>query len=373
VGTWAGLHGFWSLHMHGLMALTALLATVLFLDWLGRPRRGWLVLPALGLALTGLTLETAVLIWGGLFATALFWRSTHADPAIQSDPVNHADPADHVDQADPAVWSRLRSVLPVFGLALAIVVVLWFGGVAKASPLRTAANYAYRVRLGSEYATVTSRLPGIARACLPILLLGTMAVGARLFTGVRLSKRSRAFLAIGALYGIVILPVALSETYLIPAGVLLAVPCLAALAHVRGVVARAAILLATVISLAASSPPIGAGDADASLRDDYQWLASGGRLERQVLWADGGHILAWYFPQARVRPITVSYDGASLTERDQGRYRPLSAADIGADLVLVEASRGGRSLDQTDGPLAGCPRTARPSFVLYDCGRRVVR
>ena len=71
--------------------------------------------------------------------------------------------------------------------------------------------------------------------------------------------------------------------------------------------------------------------------------------------------------------MTVSYDGTSLTERRKGRYRPLSAVDIGGDLVLVEGSRGGQSLEQSQGPLMGCVRSPRPSFVLYDCGRRLVR
>ena len=75
MGAWASLHGFSSLHTHGLMAVTALLATALFLGWLEEPGPGWPLLPALGLALTGLTLETAVLIWGGLLALALFWPS----------------------------------------------------------------------------------------------------------------------------------------------------------------------------------------------------------------------------------------------------------------------------------------------------------
>ena len=355
MGAWACLHGFAALHMHGLMAVTALFATVVFLSWLDEPRRGWPVLPALGLALTGLTLETAVLIWGGLLALALFW------------------PPPSVGGADRTIGTRLRSVLPVFGSALGLVAALWLGGFVKASPLRTAVNYAYRIYLGAEYAPVTARIPGIARAALPFLLLAGLAVGARIITGIRLSWRSRAFLVIGAVYGLVMVPVALSETYLIPAAVLLTVPCLAALAHVTGKAARASILLALAIAVAGSSPPVGAGEADAPLREDYQWLSMGGRLEDRVIWADGGHILAWYFPDAQVRPITVSYDGASLTERRQGRYRPLSQVDIGGDLVLVEGSRGGQSLEQNQGPLMGCVRTPRPSFVLYDCGRRSVR
>ena len=355
MGAWASLHAFSSLHMHGLMAVTALLATALFLRWLEEPGRGWPVLPALGLALTGLTLETAVLIWGGLFALALLWPSPSGGGA------------------DRTIGIRLRRALPVFGLALGLVVVFWLGGFVKASPLRTATNYAYRIYLGGEYAPVTGRLPGIARAALPFLLLAGLAMGARIATGIRLSWRSRAFLLIGVVYGVVMVPVALSETYLIPAAVLLTVPCLAALAHVKGRAARASILLTIVIALAASSPPVGAGDADAHLRDDYEWLASGGRLEGRVMWADGGHMLAWYFPDAQIRPMTVSYDGTSLTERHQGRYRPLSAVDIGGELVLVEGSRGGQSLEQSQGPLTGCVPSPRPSFVLYDCGRRLVR
>ena len=355
MGAWASLHVFSSLHMHGLMAVTALLATALFLRWLDEPWPGWPVLPALGLALTGLTLETAVLIWGGLLALALFLPSPSGGGA------------------DSTIGIRLRRALPVFVLALGVVAVLWLGGLVKASPLRTATNYAYRIYLGGEYAPVTARLPGIARAALPFLLLAGLAMGARIVTGIRLSWRSRAFLLIGVVYGVVMVPVALSETYLIPAAVLLTIPCLAALAHVKGKAARASILLAITIALAASSPPVGAGDADARLRDDYEWLARGGRLEGRVMWADGGHILAWYFPHAQIRPMTVSYDGTSLTERRQGRYRPLSAVDIGGDLVLVEGSRGGQSLEQSQGPLMGCVRSPRPSFVLYDCGRRLVR
>ena len=355
MGAWASLHGFSSLHLHGLMAVTALLATALFLGWLGEPRRGWPVLPALGLALTGLTLETAVLIWGGLLALALFWPS----------PLGGG--------ADGTIGIRLRRALPVFGLALGLVAILWLGGLVKASPLRTATNYAYRIYLGGEYAPVTARLPGIARAALPFLLLAGSAMGARMITGIRLSWRSRAFLLVGVVYGVVMVPVALSETYLIPAAVLLTVPSLAALAHVKGKAARTSILFTIVIALAASLPPVGAGDADAHLRDDYEWLAGGGRLAGRVLWADGGHVLAWYFPDAQVRPMTVSYDGTSLTERRQGRYRPLSAVDIGGDLVLVEGSRGEQSLERSQGPLMGCVRSPRPSFVLYDCGRRLVR
>ena len=355
MGAWASLHGFSSLHMHGLMAVTALLATALFLRWLEEPGRGWPVLPALGLALTGLTLETAVLIWGGLLALALFWPSPSGGGA------------------DGTIGTKLRRALPVFGLALGLVTILWLGGLVKASPLRTVTNYAYRIYLGGEYAPVTARLPGIARAALPFLLLAGLAMGARMITGIRLSWRSRAFLLIGVVYGVVMVPVALSETYLIPAAVLLTVPCLAALAHVKGKAARASILLAITIALAASSPPVGAGDADVHLRDDYEWLAGGGRLEGRVMWADGGHIFAWYFPDAQIRPMTVSYDGTSLTERRQGRYRPLSAVDIGGDLVLVKGSRGGRSLEQSQGPLMGCERSPRPSFVLYDCGRRLAR
>ena len=355
MGAWASLHGFSSLHMHGLMAVTALLATALFLRWLDDPRPGWPVLPALGLALTGLTLETAVLIWSGLLALALFWPSPSGGGA------------------DSTIGIRLRRALPVFVLALGVVAVLWLGGLVKASLLRTATNYAYRIYLGGEYAPVTARLPGIARAALPFLLLAALAMGARIVTRIRLSWRSRAFLLVGVVYGVVMVPVALSETYLIPAAVLLTIPCLAALAHVKGKAARASILLAITIALAASSPPVGPGDADAHLRDDYEWLASGGRLAGRVLWADGGRVLAWYFPDAQVRPMTVSYDGTSLTERHQGRYRPLSAVDIGGDLVLIEGSRGGRTLDQSQGPLMGCVRSPRPSFVLYDCGRRLVR
>ena len=355
MGAWASLHAFSSLHMHGLMAVTALLATALFLRWLEEPGRGWPLLPALGLALTGLTLETAVLIWGGLLALALFWPSPSGG------------------SADGTIGTKLRRALPVFGLALGLVAILWLGGLVKASPLRTVTNYAYRIYLGGEYAPVTARLPGIARAALPFLLLAGLAMGARMITGIRLSWRSRAFLLIGVVYGVVMVPVALSETYLIPAAVLLTVPCLAALAHVKGKAARASILLAITIALAASSPPVGAGDADVHLRDDYEWLAGGGRLEGRVMWADGGHIFAWYFPDAQIRPMTVSYDGTSLTERRQGRYRPLSAVDIGGDLVLVEGSRGGQSLEQSQGPLMGCVRSPRPSFVLYDCGRRLVR
>ena len=355
MGAWASLHGFASLHLHGLMAVTALLATALFLGWLGEPRRGWPVLPALGLALTALTLETAVLIWGGLLALALFWPSPQGG------------------DADRTIRVRLRAAFPVFALALGLVAVFWLGGLVKASPLRTATNYAYRIYLGDEYAPVTARLPGIARAALPFLLLAGSAMGARIVTGIRLSWRSRAFLLVGLVYGVVMVPVALSETYLIPAAVLLTVPSLAALTHVKGRAARASILLAIVIALAASSPPVGAGDADARLRDDYEWLAGGGRLAGRVLWADGGHVLAWYFRDAQVRPMTVSYDGASLTERHQGRYRTLSAVDIGSALVLIEGSRDGQSLDQSQGPLMGCVRSPRPSFVLYDCGRRLVR
>lgn len=355
MGAWAALHGFSTLHMHGLMAVTALLATALFLRWLEEPGRGWPVLPALGLALTALTLETAVLIWGGLLALALFWPSTQGG------------------DADRTIRVRLRAVFPVFALALGLVAVFWLGGLVKASPLRTVTSYAYRIYLGGEYALVSARLPGIARAALPFLLLAGMAMGARIVTRIRLSWRSRAFLLVGVVYGVVMVPVALSETYLIPAAVLLTVPSLAALAHVKGRAARASILLAIVIALAASSPPVGAGDADARLRDDYEWLAGDGRLEGRVLWADVGHILDWYFPDAQVRLITVSYDGTSLTERRQGRYRPLSEADIGHDLVLVEGSRGGQSLERSRGPLMGCVRSPRPSFVLYDCGRRSVR
>jgi hypothetical protein len=302
------------------------------------------------LALALLTLETGLLVWVVALLCLALWRPPAGTGGKRVFP-----------------WREAAAGLALAGLC---VLMAWPGAVLKISLVKIPALYLYRVLSGgAEYAGVQERQSALLTTLLPMLVLAPLA-GAWLWRVDRAGlRRWGPFVVMGGVYGLVLARFALVPQYLLPA--LAPLICVVGSAADRlpspraaaAVVAAMGVLL--LISWSAWLPPA----PDAALRTDLRWL--GETLRGREVLADAGHIYQHYLgPSYAIRPLTVPYDGNSLTLREGGKYRALTPADVAGKVVIVQASRreflgreGERAL------LGACGQQDRPTVRVYDCPR----
>jgi hypothetical protein len=348
-GAWLGLLGFTRIHGHGWLAAWTLAVAFGLATWRSR---GWsrgrgLTLAAL--VLSGLTLESAAILWGA--AAAFLLRDGRR------------------------LGIPRRDVAITFAGAAAGVVLLWPGVLVNGSPLHIAALYGYRIVWGEEYSALGARLLASVLPYLPAVALAALALGTRWTKAGEGEPHSpaavsssgdprlrRALLVVGAAYGAPMLLVSMGPTYLLPAvgpAVLVALACI--LRRGGRAAAGAAAVFAFLV-VGSVLRPTGA-PTDARARDDLAAIASAGAS--RGVWADGGHIVRWYFPNLRVTDLTVSWDGRTLTRRVDGAYVPVGAEQLRGTLVVIVSRRDAHP--HRPAALQGCRRTPLNTVSLFDC------
>lgn len=339
LAAWAAYHLFGSISMHGWAAVWTTAIAALLGRWLVDGRRRLLVVLCACCALLLLTLETGLIVCTAAAACAWAWPPASAAP-------------------QPA-WRRK---LAPAGLVALILVALWPGVVIKVSLLKTVFLYVYRIRLGDEYASVPGRYMALALELLPVWLPGTVSVFWLVATDRAAVRRWGPFAVVGGLYSLALLRFALSPIYVIAGSGPLIVLLGYTVDQVGSSSARAILVTASLLVIGLSPWPDSQEDRDA--RVDLRYLAA--ELRGKEAFADGGHIYQYYLGQGyAIHPVTVSYDGQSLSVRENGVYRKLGRQELmGKTIVLQARRRVGPALTSL---LEGSRRTVRSTVCLYQC------
>jgi hypothetical protein len=113
--------------------------------------------------------------------------------------------------------------------------------------------------------------------------------------------------------------------------------------------------------------PTGADPRSAGLRQaDWRWLVD--EYAGRRLFADGGHILRYYFPAvADVESLHVSSRPPCYFLRERAAYRPLVAEDLSGGVFAISTARTGIGGCEK-ATFARCQRRERPTLVIFDCG-----
>jgi hypothetical protein len=328
------------LSFHGWMAVW-LLATAIVLARARRSARPGPLVPAVVLALGGLTLPTGVLGWMATATGAVLDRGWR----------------------EASRWLAGVTVLAVLSLAL-----LWPGLLLKASGAKIAALYAFRLAQGQEYAPASARWSAVLADLWPFAASAVLGLLVLAFRRARPTAALAPYLLVGTIYAAALLPVALVSQYPAPGLAPLLLVAAAGIDTLGSAAHRwsAAVLVAALC--AAGWRPYDA-PFDRQLRADVAWL--GDRLAGRTLYADGAHVYRFHLPaqQASIERVFVSYDEAGLVERHRGGYVTVDPARLAGNLVLVQRHRTRFPTGAfAAAHLAGCPRTERATFLLYDCG-----
>jgi hypothetical protein len=345
---WISCLAFGLLSFHGWEAIWATLAAT-FLVLLGRSPGVGDTRLRLGLcttlALALLTLETGLLVWLGVGLWLLVSRWCDV-------------------QAGKSGFSPRELFLGLL-VAVLVIAIAWPGAFSNISILKTVATRVYAVQLGNEYAGVA--YGEITRSLLPVVVLGAPLL-AWLLSSSRLNVRLWGpFVVIGVVYGVGMIPVAVQAHYLVPAVAPLACVAAAASDRLSRLWIRVGAVVLAVVAIAGAWPTGSISAFDRGAREDLHWL--GDVLRGQEALVDGGHIYQYYLGRDyRIRPITVGYDGSSLSVREGGQYQALRAQDVNGRLVVIQASRK-ESLagDAHRLLLERCPRIDRFTIRVYDC------
>jgi hypothetical protein len=341
---------FSSISYHGWMAAWMVITCGLLARWQAQPDLSTAAVICLTLALAGVTLESALLLF--LAVTLYVAIVGPRGPSF----------------ADAPGQTRWKPLLAASTLTLGLIVALWPASVGKLSAVRTLALYAYRiVGLGAkEYGSVKAGYLHLVVAILPSVVL--ILIGAALLLAKRSDwgdKRMKPVMMIGGLYTIGMAFVAISPTYLIPGLVPLAVMAAVTVDQIA-MPGRRAVIAALVI--ATSMGPwqylrnLSTGDAAA--RADLAWLAA---RDTSQLVADGGHVYAYYLGRP-VPELSVNYDHRSISFRRDGVYVPATASMVPGRQFLIQRSRKEFVGSHEAAALfAPCSPTERSTFILFDC------
>lgn len=340
---WAALLLFGSISMHGWAAVWVTAVAALLSRWLRNGQRGtWVALCAC-MALALFTLETGLIVCVTVALCVLAWSPAAVVAAAQ------------------LPWRRVMSGAALVAL---FVAALWPGVITKASLLKTVLLYTYRMKSGDEYASVPGKFLALVWTLLPIWLPSILAISWLFAADRGGARRWGPYAIVGSVYAVVLLRFALSPTYVLAAfGPLICVIGLGADGP-RSFRVRTLVAGVCLLAIGSTTPFLLAKGGDRSARDDLRYLADVLR-EGEAL-VDGGHIYQYYLgPRYAIRPITVSYDGESLSVRESGVYRKLDKQDLAGKVVVLQKHRViGPALSSL---LRGCRRTDRNTIRLYNC------
>jgi hypothetical protein len=336
---WAARLLFSSISMHGWEAVWVTAVAALLSRWLRDGQRGtWAALCA-SLALALFTLETGLIVCVIAALCILVWS-----PAT--------------------VAARASWCWVVLGTASVIlfVMIIWPGVILKASLIKSVLLYLYRMKSMEEYSSVSKQSLYLVWTLLPVWLPSIPAISWLVLADRSNVRRWAPYVVVGSVYSVALLRFAVSPSYVVAA--------IGPLICVIGLVAdnlssvRIRVLVTGVCLLVAWGTAPRLTEGNESARDDLRYLGAALR-DREAL-MDGGHIYQYYLgPRFAIRPVTVSYDGESISVRENGTYRKLGKQDLGGKLVVLQKNRRvGPSLSSL---LEGCQRTEKNTIRLYDC------
>jgi hypothetical protein len=172
----------------------------------------------------------------------------------------------------------------------------------------------------------------------------------------------------GLVYAVLVVKFSVNETYYLPA----TVPFIILLGWVvdaTRTASKVALVAATVLLMAFGiHNDLRNNDSDRAAdrvrRADFGFVAN--FLHGSPALLDGGHIYRWYIPNAPIEEL--SYNAKELLLREAGRYVPVTREMLQGKVAGILSTRraflqsaAARDLSAT------CPRTDRPTVVLWDC------
>jgi hypothetical protein len=342
---WATIPLFQSLSPHGWAALWCVLVPWLLSRWLrGEGRRpGLFLAAALGASLA--TQMPSPVLWGATLLALLIWRH----PALGGRDLT---------------WRRL---IGGTALALAVAFLFWPGGVLKISLLKIPALQLYRLHLGQEFSSVSSRAGESMRFLAPAIVTVIPAAVWLCARHRHDARRWGPFLVIGVGYAAALLKFMLTPVYVLPAVCSLiplvgyAIDRMPRLRH-QGIVAAGAVALPLIAVAGMVLMPV-----EAQERADIGWLRT--ELAGRDTLADGAHVLRHYLGLPyRIAPLHVDYGDTSLRVRRAGAYWPLDTSDIsGRTLVILKRRTAffGSAVERA--LLVRCTKQERPTLATYRC------
>jgi 4-amino-4-deoxy-L-arabinose transferase-like glycosyltransferase len=265
-------------------------------------------------------------------------------------------------------WLR-RYVLPGAVVVVVATAVLWPGMLLKGAFIKVPAERFYQVFLGESQVYYLTGSADVLAYLLPVLL-AVPAVAYLVARHRQEAKRWGPLVVLAVVYVALVIRFAVSDTYWLPA----MAPLLLLAAWAVGLLtarARAAALVAAVVVMAVGYGSILHGNTsternDRRTRADFAFVADFVGGSRALL--DGGHIFQYYLPRTNITEI--SFNPKQLLEREEGEYVTLPRSAYAGTVVGILSKRGSFLNGAGGATLSSeCPKTARPTIVLWDCRR----
>lgn len=347
---WVNWHMFRDVQFHGWLAVWLAASAVCFAQWLQHDRhRGWALALCASLALAVLTLESGLfLIVAVLASLVVFVRGLR--------------------RRSPVRWVRSYA-LPGLVIVSLATFVLWPGSVLKGSLLKIPLERAYQALGPGDVYYINRNTGDSLTYVLPVIIVA-LALG---LLAVRHRERAAHWgppALVGLVYGLLVIKFAVNETYFLPAVVpfIMLLGCAVALSSAgpRAVV----VTVVAVLALIGARNVLRLNDSDRAadrvLRADFAFVGTYVGTSPALL--DGGHIFRHYVGSRQI--VDVSYNAKELLLRERGEYEPVAPAELRGKVVgiLTERKRAGFLRSEAAEDLtARCPRTDRPTVVLWDC------
>lgn len=329
---WGGVFLFSEVTYHGWEAVFVVLSGATLVRWMDQPTRNNLLWVAAAIALAGVTLQTGAFVAIGAGISIL--------------------------AVAPAGTPKLRSLLSLIAFVGIIFLILWPGSVLTAALARIPAHYAYLFGRGDEYAVVGDKATGVWRAIAPMTYLIVPCMLALVRFGAW--RRAFPFLAIGTVYILMMLKVAIAPRYVIPGAIAFAPIIAYAFDSFKQPLVVLGLALFVFVWPIRPLP-----DHDALLRRDLAWL--GQHLEGRRAYLQGGHIYRHYLPEKAGQIRTITVDRGQLLIREAGRYRPLEQSEVDQALIGVKKKRERAVSNLPVEQLAKCSKESLEMLEIYDC------
>ena len=337
---------FKSLHFHGWQAVWIVFVSWFLTDWLNESKNkiGLII----SLALSVLTLETGLFVVFFTFGIVLAYSYF---------------------QIKQTTWHQIAYG---FILLVGLVAIGWSGAFLKISLIKIFGQYFYRFMFGQEYVGATQRFTDGIILLLPIFLMSLITLGFLIKKDKDQLKKWVVFFAIGWLYALVLLPVSISYTYLLPSAGPLIIFVGSSISVISNKWHKLSIVFLTIlliISLFTTKSHFSSVE-DIKSRTDLEWLK--GKLQNRESLIDGSQIYSFYLGENYlIYPLNVNYEGSRLLIRENGKFIPLENNRIKGKILIIQKT--GRKFEENKEQIipSGCQLYEGLTVWLYDCANYI--
>lgn len=313
LAVWCAWELFATLSFHGWVAIGLTMSAALASAWLSTGSARYGIGLCIALAFSVLSLESGLFVFALVAAIVLSFKMKAICPA------------------GSCSWSRL-----LLGslLVAAICFVFWPGSLLKISIVKIVFHYAYRLAVvRREYEGVPERWRMILQVLGPMMLVALASITSLWFSARDEARRWAPFAFVGCFYALIMLPFAISNTYILPATG--AIACLAGcwVDHVQRFGKRSFAATAVVALLVLTAPTWPTPDKYAAEKQEMSEL--GQMIAGKRAFIDGGHICQYYLgDSADITPFSLTYDGRFVI-RVNGAFRDLTRTELADKIVIV--------------------------------------